>query len=274
MTRHEEEAKQRPQTDGNKTSHWRFGVDPFWEHVCSMYQECYMYRHATHAFARNHHLRSCVYFCVSALEAGLNQKMRAFLEKEHTTEFEIIKKLKNEKLSVKIKKWPEMMNGLITNLPQYVPEHFDEMINLRHEITHSKNKDHAIYLGLEEVNPFWCVKSASEYLVALHEALKEEYPYWLLGWNIVGQNHECQAFCGNNGEFVWGLSNIGFNISAGDYSRSMRWREENMTTLSGYQKLSELLRRNTLDIEPRNPIFPTKTRLTRRWWDEALIKAP
>ncbi len=253
--------------------HWRWFASPLWHHASAMYQESHLSSFALHEFGRYHHLRACIYFCTAALEAFWNEKMRAHLEKSGKTDEEIWSVLRKGRILDKIEKWPEIIGAEIVSLPPYIMGHINYMLDVRNEITHPKNKDHSIYKDLDTINPFWCVKSAAEYMVVVHESLKEPYPYWLLGWNMVGLNHECQAFPPNAQTFLWSLKFMGFkNIPAGDYYQVKNWEQEHLMTLKAFQKLWKYLDVNAPDIEPRDPNFPQKPRLTRRWWDVQLIK--
>lgn len=251
--------------------YWRWFARPVWHHTSSMYQESYLASNAPHEFARYHHLRSCIYFCTAALEAFLNEKMRKQMHEAEFSEAEIYKKLRKGGILDKTKEWPEQL-GTNLQLPAYILEHIEGMLEVRNEVTHPKNKDHSILKELDDLNPFWCVKSAAEYMVSFHEAAKEVYPFWLLGWNLVGCNHPAQSFEAANSYFIMALRNMGFNVPYMLADQIDEWEKFNMTSLSGFQKLYKVLEKNAPDIEPRNNHFPTAPRLTRRWWDIELIQ--
>lgn len=220
---------------------------------------------------RCHAVRSCTYFAVASIEALLNQQMRRHLEGEGVPESEIFKRLRRTTLNRKREEWPTEICGKSVSFGVEVSEIFETYKTLRDEITHPKRRDHSIYVELEQADPLQLADAVSRAIVRLREGQGAPFPYWVLGWNYVGLNADpAHPFQSNNmNGFVWSLRNMGYNVNVGD----VNWDKHNMVSIAHYEALKSALGKYHSDIEPYNPIFPQKPRLTRRWWDREFIYA-
>ncbi|MCG8531399.1 MAG: hypothetical protein MI749_12125 [Desulfovibrionales bacterium] len=255
-------------TIGNEV--WRWNVNPVWHHHCSMVQEAVLAKEAIDDFTKYHHLRGCFYFGIGALEAFLNEQMRAFLSDKGQSEKKIFKKLRYAQLKEKRDDWPAVFCEDEINFPSQYSNIISLFNELRGEITHSKAKDHSIYKELDEADPSDLVEAISCSIVYIYEVLNRPFPYWLLGWNYVGMNGDCAypTLSNNQNGFVWSLSNMGFSTSPG---QGWLWEKENMTSVEGFVKIKTSLDSYSEDIEPLSAICRTAPRLTRRWWDRKYI---
>lgn len=248
---------------------WRWNSELPWHHHCSMLYEAALAHEANNDFMRYHHVRSCIYFAVSALEAFLNGQMRRFHEGKGVPEKEIFKKLKKTPIDNKRADWPSEICGHSVVFPDGIDQIFAAHKDIRNETTHPKRRDHSIYPELEGANPNELAEAVSVAMVAVYEGLDDPFPYWLLGWNYVGMNNNA-AYphqSNNMNGFFYSLKRMGWRISATEID----WDKRNMVTLENYRVLKDALDEYPLYIEPYWPIFPTRPRLTRRWWDHAFI---
>lgn len=258
---------------------WRWNVNPTWNHFCSMTREAHYADSATNTFDRNHHLMACLYFGIGALESFLNYQMREKLKTQGIQEQKIIKILRNaafgesKNKDSKVLDWPKEICGSDFQLPVKVNSLLIDYNLLRGEITHPKKKDHSLYRDLEEAKPGEFIEAVTDYIVTIYEAKKEPFPYWLLGWNFVGFNHDSTwPFLSGNDQFRHSLRALGIDVPAWEYEAALRWEQEHMTSLKEFNLLFLALVQTGLEIEPKNLQFPTKPRLCKRWWDKELIK--
>lgn len=228
-----------------------------------------MARDANNEFMRYHHVRSCIYFSVSALEAFLNGQMRRFLESQGMPEHEVFARLRQTAINNKLNDWPSEICGQKTLFPDQVSQIFAVYRDIRNETTHPKRKDHSIYPELEDADPNELAEAISTAMVIVHEGMQTPFPYWLLGWNYVGMNgNAAYPHQSNNmNGFFHSLRNMGAQISPSDTD----WDRKNMITLDHYHFLKRSLDEYQADIEPYWGAFPHRPRLTRRWWDHEFI---
>lgn len=248
---------------------WRWNADLAWHYHCSMFYESAMAQEANNDFMRYHHVRSGIYFAVSALEAFLNGHMRRDLEAKGVPEEEIFKKLRHTKIDEKRKKWPSEICGREIAFPDGVGQIFEAYKDIRNETTHPKRRDHSIYPQLEGANPNKLAEAVSVAMVTVYEGLSDPFPYWVLGWNYVGMNNNpAHPNQGNNmNGFFWSLIEMGFQVS----SDEIAWDKLNMVTLQDYHALKDTLDKYPHEIEPYRADLPMRPRLTRRWWDHEFI---
>ncbi len=257
-----------PGTDG----YWRWNTNITWHYVTSVQYAAHASKAATDAVGRYHHLRTCLYFGIGALEAFANERMRKHLEEQGNTEEAVLKELRHGRIDTKIKAWPELMSGQSVDIDPTVLAIIDANKLMRDEITHPKRHDSSIYRDLDSFDPEQLVEAVSSYIVSVLQSLGQPFPYWLLGWNYVGLNGDPTAlFQGNNGNgFAHSYSALGLrNFNPYLYG----FEQQNMMTLPHYKRLKSELDACTLDIEPFFDRFPTKPRLTRRWWDAEFIRS-
>ncbi|OEU70737.1 MAG: hypothetical protein BA863_14725 [Desulfovibrio sp. S3730MH75] len=253
---------------------WRWNVNPVWERHCSMLQEAVLTKESKDDFSRNHHLRACLYFGIGTLEAFLNQQMREILTQEGWSEDKIYKEIRYGKFEEKRKTWIARICGKEVSLPEEYSEVILEFNLIRGDITHPKDRDHAIYPQLENCDYMRFIEVITKSIVFIHENQQEVFPYWLLGWNYVGFNHDSAwPNLRSNSEFLFSLRNMGYSFqcspSMADYSD--KWQNVNMVSLDGYKKLKRILEDYAEDIEPQCTTIGHPPRLTRRWWDRRFI---
>jgi hypothetical protein len=253
--------------------HWRFNSNISWHYFCSAQYESVKAKDANNPFIKYHHLRSCIYFSIGCLEAFLNGLMREKLETEKIENDAIQKILRRDSLWEKIEEWPSELSGKPVKLPENIVSTISKFRNVRNEITHAKRRDHSIYAELDTVNPDEIMDTLARTIVIVLSEMKRPFPYWVLGWNYVGMNgNPAHPFENNNlNGFVHSLRNM--NISFNNYGSDLTWESRAMTSEHGYMELKDVLSKVTFDIEPFHPTFPSKPRLTRRWWDVEFIKA-
>lgn len=248
--------------------HWRWNVNPTWEHYSSLCQEAQEAISARNDFLKYHHVKACLYFGVGALESYLNEAMRKLMNFHGVEEAEILNKLRKSYFKDKINKWPAELANKSIDIPSDVIDIIRNIGELRGEVTHAKGADHTIYKLLDNVNVLSIPIIIAEYIIRIVEAKGETFPYWLLGWNIIGMNNiDDWPSLDNNPQFMYSLRALGFNVPGFIADDMKRWEIENISSLSGFRKLSELL--NKLDhCEYKNSRFPYKPRLCRKWWDK------
>ncbi|MGL1862453.1 MAG: hypothetical protein OCC46_08030 [Pseudodesulfovibrio sp.] len=250
---------------------WRWNVDPVWHHHSSMIQEVVLSMEATDDFTKYHHLRGCFYFGIGALEAFLNQQMRAKLTKDCFSEDEIFDILRWTNSFEKKCSWPSILCGKKTDIPQHHLEIIDNIRLLRDEVTHPKANDHWIYKSLDDVRPTKFVEAITSSIIYIYQELSTPFPYWLLGWNYVGMNGDiAYPSLSNNSMFTWSLANMKLGIPAGD-ERAQQWIQDYMTSIDGFNIIEEILDAYPDDMEPFRAIYRPTPRLTKRWWDRKYI---
>ena len=249
---------------------WRWQADYAWHYSSSMFYETHLIGVAANEFIRYHHVRACLYFGVSAVEAFLNQEMRRHLKQRGATEDVIFKKVRYTKIDHKRQEWPSELCGCDVTLPAESEKVFTYSKGIRDEVTHPKREDHSIYLDLDAFDARALTEAVALTIVSIHEGLKRPFPYWVLGWNFVGLNGDAALpmEANNLNAFYPSLQRM---FDLGPYD--VRWDERNMTTVKQYRRLRKALDAYPHDIEPYVPRFPSKPRLTRRWWDHEFIRA-
>ncbi len=248
---------------------WRWNSNTTWHYFCSTCYGADSAKTANNDFIRYHHLRSCIYFAVCTIESFLNQEMRQKLESQGNSEKEIYQTIRKPSIKQKLKKWPQILYNKPIEFEERVIRVIDEYRELRNEITHPKRKDHAVYYILDQSNPDQLVDAIGSALACLYEAKEQPFRYWILGWNYVGMNGN-PAFpmeSNNLNGFVHSLRGMGFSGIGDDLTFEKRC----MSTLKNYEHLKVLLSKYPNDIEPYWAEFPSRPRLTRRWWDHEFI---
>lgn len=253
---------------------WRWNVNPVWENHCAMVQEATLCEESKDDFSRCHHLRACLYFGIGTLESFLNQQIREKLTQEGKSEDKIYKKIRYTGFEEKRKKWVLKICGDDACLPAEYSEVIHDFNILRGDVTHPKDRDHAIYPRLEGCDYKRFVEVITESIVFIFERKNEVFPYWLLGWNYVGFNFDAAwPNLGNNDGFLFSLRNMGyhFECSPAMSGYSDHWINENMTSQDGYKHLKTFFMQYTEEIEPQRITIGLPPRLTSRWWDRQFI---
>ena len=135
---------------------WRWNVDDVWQTYSSMFQEMSHTDESTNDFQKYHHLSATLLFGGCAIESFLNSKLRIHL-KDKTNEDSIFKRLRYTSLNDKLKKWPTEIckHDIAEKVQETITSHLD----LRHEVTHRKRKDHSLYAELDGTNPLVFVEA-------------------------------------------------------------------------------------------------------------------
>jgi hypothetical protein len=258
---------------------WRGNVDPAWESFPSLCESASLAVASRNEFDRNKNLKAALLFSSIALEAFLNRLMRTHLEARQTPEKEIVATLVGPSLTTKLKTWPAKWCALppTSSDSDELIASLDAYRALRNGITHPKERDHSIYATLERLDAKVLVTTVALTMVALCETRREQYPYWVLGWNFVGFNRDpAQPLLTDAAQFIHALARMGFLRPADalvvDTSRG--WQNRWLSSRKGYSELAALLGAYSADIEPWFELIPgagSPPRLCRRWWDRAFI---
>lgn len=212
-----------------------------------------------------HHLTCSLYFGIGALEAFLNEKMRARMS-SNKSEQEILDAIRKSTIAHKLTKWPmELLNAQM-NVNQDTLDLIVFFNGIRGELTHPKSPGYKIYDKLELVSPLALRQSVEEYIARFHQAQGTRYPYWLFGWNYINPRagfHEIVLL--NDQQFLFSLQALGINVPAAAVANAEKWKDQYLGTFEGFIEVSRVL--NTLDrCEPKAHLFPFKPILCRRWW--------
>jgi hypothetical protein len=216
----------------------------------------------------SHHLTATLYFGVSALEAFLNQRMRAHLAGQPEGKiFEILRKATLEK---KLKDWPMQILGM---QPELRPETLPRILaynGMRGALTHPKHRDHRDYEPLETLDSMEVVDSVAEYVSQFLHGEGKPFPYWLWGWNYLNpgrDGHEISLLF--ESQIAHSMYSLGFPQTPGFplfASAFDAWRDTNLRGYDAYARVARFLA--GLDrCEPKHPRFPHQPKLCRRWWD-------
>ena len=258
--------------------YWTWNVDPAWEAFSSLVESVFLAERAPHEYDRTRHRKAALLHGSIAIEAFTNQQMRKHLEAAGLSEPEILKRLRKPSLAEKLRKWPEEIFGKPAELAEdSLLDLIEDHHELRHGIVHPKERDHSMYGKLEAVKLVSFLDSVALTLVCVLEAGLRQYPYWLLGWNFVGFNHDpAQPFLNNSAQFVHALARMGYvsrrNAFVADESES--WQRRFLVGPESFRRLQAALRTYPHDIEPWFELVPglgSPPRFTRRWWDREFI---
>lgn len=242
-----------------------WAVNPAWQNFSSLFREATTARGAKTGMERSHHLTASLYFGIAALEAFLNEKMRAHL-KTTKTEREIFDVLRKGEIVGKLKKWPTEILGNPLSLSDGTLELLTDFNAIRADLTHPKTQGHDIYAKLESIDPGSVVDAVAEYIVKYHEVEGTLYPYWIFGWNYLNPRPDSyEIFIINEQQFSFSLAAIGFQVPASAHAKAEAWRNNYLGHFEGYVKIRDALR--CLErCEPRFDRFPFKPVLCRQWW--------
>ena len=242
-----------------------WAVNPAWQNFSSLFREASSARDAKTGMERSHHLTASLYFGIAALEAFLNEKMRAHL-KTTKTDGEILNVLRKGDIVRKLKKWPTEILGNPLSLSDGTLELLTDFNTVRADLTHPKTQGHDIYAKLESIDPSSVVDVVAEYIVKYHEAAGTLYPYWIFGWNYLNPRPDSyEIFIINEQQFSFSLQAIGFKVPASSHAQAEAWRSNYLGHFEGYVEIRDALR--GLDrCEPKFDRFPFKPVLCRQWW--------
>lgn len=214
---------------------------------------------------RSHHLTASLYFGIAALEAFLNQRMRAHLEATKS-EQEIFDYLRKGQIISKLKKWPIEVLGEPLALNEGVMDLLTDFNDVRGDLTHPKTQGHDVYAKLETIDPAAVVDAVAEYIVRFNECAKTRYPYWLFGWNYLNPRPGTyEIFMINDQQFSFSLQALGFDVPASAHGAAEAWRDRYLGNFAGYRAIRDALR-NIKHCEPKFPMVPFRPVLCRCWW--------
>ncbi len=249
---------------------WRWNVDDVWQSFSSMYQEMAFANEATNDIARYHHLSACLLFGGCAVESFLNANMRNHLKRSEESEKKILRRLRYTALREKMESWPSEICEIV--LDRGTLEVLLGFLDLRNEVTHRKRIDHSLYKELDKTTPVNFVEVIQTSFVQLYHGRGVSFPYWLLGWNFVGFNHDqTHPVLINNQQFKHALTHMGFKVPAWEAGAADAWEQQNMKGMDAFRRLKRNYYEKAPKIEPRNEEFPMAPRLCKRWWDKELI---
>lgn len=242
-----------------------WSTNPAWQNFSSLFREATTTQEARTAIEKSHHLTASPYFGIAALEAFLNEKMRARLSASKSEE-EIFDVLRKERFMSKLEKWPSELLGKSLALNDGTLDLIRFFNDVRGDLTHPKTQGHDIYQKLEIVEPNSVIDSVAEYIVRFHETEGTTFPYWIFGWNYLNPRpgiHE--IFLINDQQFCFSLQALGFQVPAAAYGEAEAWRTRYLGTFDGYVAIKQSL--DAVErCEPKFDRFPFKPILCRRWW--------
>ena len=242
-----------------------WATNPAWQNFSSLFREANTALEAKTGMDKSHHLTASLYFGIAALEAFLNQKMRAHLTATKS-ESEIFKVLRNARIISKIRDWPTELLGKPLSLDNGSIDLLIEFNNVRCDLTHPKTTGHDIYARLETINPISVIATVAEYMIRFHEMEKTRFPYWLFGWNYLNPRIDsCEIILINDQQFSFSLQALGFEVPAAAYSAAEIWRDKHLGTYNGYLTVRDGLGASSR-CEPKSAEFPYKPTLCRQWW--------
>ncbi len=242
-----------------------WAVNPAWQNFSSLYREATTAIDSKTEMERSHHVTASLYFAIAALEAFLNEKMRAHL-KGTKSETEIFDYLRKGKIVSKLRKWPVELLGTTLPLSDGAMDLLIDFNDIRGDLTHPKTQGHDIYGKLESIDPRSVVHVVAEYIVRFNESAKTRYPYWIFGWNYLNPRPDSyEIVIINDQQFSFSLQALGFQIPASEHWASEDWRNRYLGTYGGYCAVREAL--GKLDrCEPKFARFPFRPVLCRCWW--------
>ncbi|HEU6437363.1 MAG TPA: hypothetical protein VE028_07910 [Nitratidesulfovibrio sp.] len=242
-------------------------IIPDWQNFSSLVRESKSASGCKNGIEISHHLTSSLYFGVAALEAFINSKMRAHLSETKSID-EIYKKLKNEHLSKKLKKWPEEIFGHHFEFNENLINTIINLKDMRNALTHPNINIYETYEDITNITPQHIIDTISEYIVNYHEFSNTHYPYWIFGWNYISPDFDTHEIIVINEEsFLHSLQSLGF-AAPRNCIQNKDWRDYHLGTFAGYLIIKGFL--NSIShCEPKSPRFPWKPILCRKWWSES-----
>ena len=242
-----------------------WAVNPSCQNFSSLFREASTAREAKTGMERSHHLTASLYFGIAALEAFLNERMRAHLKPTNTEE-EIFNVLRKGQLVRKLKNWPTEILGKPLSLNDGTLELLTDFNDVRGDLTHPKTLGHDIYAKLEAIDPSSVIDAVAEYIVKYHESAGTRYPYWIFGWNYLNPRpNSYEIFIINDQQFSFSLQAIGFQLPTAPHAKAEAWRDRYLGHYEGYVAIRDALR--ALErCEPKFDRFPFKPVLCCRWW--------
>jgi len=212
-------------------------------------------------------VRAALYAAIGCLESFLNTTMHAHLKEQGAAPEQITDHIRKPTFAVKLKKWPTELAGSNIVTPDETLAAIFEWQKLRDEVTHPK-VNHSLHNALAGVKLELMRGIVAKFIVHLLEVRRERYPYWLLGWNFIKGPEADEPILINNQQFMFALSDLGFDVPVPAAGQMEQWEQTFMTSLDGYSALDVALSRVDY-CQPREPRFRFAPRLCRKWWDSA-----
>lgn len=239
--------------------------NPTWEHFSSLVQATTDGIAAPNRTVRIQHIKAALYAAIGSLESFLNTTMHAHLKAQGLDEDAIRDQIRKPTFAHKVKKWPADLAGKKIDTPDDTLAAIFTWQKLRDEVTHPK-VDHSLYNQLTAVQLETMRPTIAEFIIRVLHARNEIYPYWLLGWNFTPGPEHNEPTLINNQQFLFAMSDLGFNVPVPAAGQMDQWVEHYMTSIDGYRALDTALKK--IDYcEPREPRFKFAPRLCRKWWD-------
>lgn len=230
-----------------------------------MFREAATASEASTEMEKFHHFTAALYFGISALEAFLNAKMRAYMTPA-APEQDIYNMLRRGKIVDKLKEWPKQLVGQPLSLNSGTMNLLADINDVRGNLTHPKTSGHDVYVQLSGVEPATVVNAVAEYIVRFHEAERTKYPYWIFGWNYLNPSRDkYEIMLIHDQQFSFSLQCLGFNVPAADALVAEKWRGTHLGTYAGYCAIRDALSR-VEHCEPKQALFVYRPTLCRRWW--------
>src|SRR4051812_16041800 len=113
------------------SGHYRWNVNPTWEHYCGMVREVNEAIDAKSTVHRQHHMRAALYFGIGSIEAFLNEQMRGKLQGENVPEESIFATLRKTAWTQKLKDWPKELTASNDAIPAALLASVRELSDLR-----------------------------------------------------------------------------------------------------------------------------------------------
>lgn len=237
-----------------------WAVSPAWQNFSSLYREAITATEARTGMERSHHLTASLYFGIAALQAFLNQKMRAHLDGK-MSEIEILNVLRKETIIKHLKQWPVQLLGKELLLSPGTMDLITFFKDVRDDLTHLKTHGHDIYAALEKVDPSSVIDSVAEYIVRYSEAEGVHAPYWVFGWNYLNPRpDEYDILLVNEQQFSSSLQALGLQTVGLD-----AWRSPRLGNFDGYVGIKNGLAAIG-HCQPKAGLFPFMPILCSRWW--------
>jgi hypothetical protein len=230
-----------------------------------MYRESVASGEVKTGMEKSHHLAAALYFGIASIEAYLNQQLRKYLVAKES-DSDILKRLRYTRFMQKVREWPSEISGREVSIDEDLIKTLDLYNTLRGEVTHAKASGSEIYDPLLNISSDALVDNVARFIVHLHEARGDRYPYWVFGWNYLSPGrdvHEIMVI--SDQQFCFSLQAMGFDVPAASYPYSDQWRDAYLTCIVGYKAI-----KNALDqfngCEPKSDMYPYQPKLCRRWW--------
>jgi hypothetical protein len=248
---------------------YEFNRFPPWELFCSAYRAGKEAEAAKSSFEKLHHNRAVLLFSFSCIEAVVNYALlRTLPGVENGLPQSIERQSVRAKLDYLDKNIPDPIKRLEIN------QILDEYAFLRNELAHPKRVDQQAQFHTQHLQSRKIIELLQVFCVRIFLTLDGEFPYWITGWNYAGYNGSWRELYlhsnGNGFSHTLGRMDFAFRLGCGpglvDFSRC------HMSSLQHFDEISSFLDSYIADADPISPMFPTRPRLIRKWWEAGELK--